>query len=720
MINEAEITKRLIQKLLRLGYLESDLQAEVPTNYGRRIDLVVYESSKPKVVFEIKSNINLPSLSETDEFRFHPTVRQAQSLSQEVNAPNFAIFDGEQILWFDVDEQEGRPRLLRNPILPTKSLSETTRTEDQKSQVLKMLFELNDIGFGYFDSVEMITHIGMAIFARLLSETGDQKLEKLLQTPNPDTYAMELGFPDLDLSKKDSYKLFYPQAFLVLDKINLLEIQESDFLSALENFIQHNANRLRVFYPILPTWIIQLMASFIGKINRNETVLDIYSVFGNGIAAISSFDTQARILSISSNGYSFLWDKLKRLILGLSQADGIFTRRTQFLEGYENPFAQQMDHIIVAPPFGGREKSAPRISYSEDVYLERALRWTKPGGSVIAIVPENLLFSRNREFIRQLITDTALIRAIISLEQFAPGTSIKASIIVLNKKSPGTSQKKIMMSNILGRDIEITSDFQKSIRRNKKIQLMLDAYKNYRYDQLEAKGKHYWFIPPEDLSIESWSVSKYDPSVEAEITSEFPVFPLHELVAFKKGAHLTLDKKGSISVIGPAAVRELEVDVSKLDKTTKENIPQNSKPVRANDILIHALGTYRGQSAIVERDFENTFVSRNIIVLRALTPNLIPEYLAIALNSHFVRRQLEDRATGSVIAQLTIRKLEDVLIPVPDLDIQKAIVEKVYAARQKITEIEHQVLVVQSALKEQQETLQSILDNIHMGGGEDD
>ena len=67
---------------------------------------------------------------------------------------------------------------------------------------------------------------------------------------------------------------------------------------------------------------------------------------------------------------------------------------------------------------------------------------------------------------------------------------------------------------------------------------------------------------------------------------------------------------------------------------------------------------------------------------------------------------------------LSVKKLNDLKIPVPDISIQRNIVDKVTNTSQKLLEIEQQALVVQSSLKERQSKLQSILDNIHLGGGE--
>jgi restriction endonuclease S subunit len=219
------------------------------------------------------------------------------------------------------------------------------------------------------------------------------------------------------------------------------------------------------------------------------------------------------------------------------------------------------------------------------------------------------------------------------------------------------------------------------------------------------------------LDDKCWAVDFYNPSVQIELNSEYPLYTLQDLAAIRKGSPLTLDKEGTIPVIGPGAIRSLFIDPSSLDRTTEIRIPPKSVVTQANDVLIHAVGPYRGQAALVEPDLINYLVSRNVIVLQDISPKVLPAYLATVLNSGFVRKQMEDKSTGAVLAQLSIRKLVDIKIPVPDLTTQNHIVDKVSSTRRKLIETEQQALVVQSALKEQQESLRSLLDNIHLSGG---
>jgi hypothetical protein len=308
---------------------------------------------------------------------------------------------------------------------------------------------------------------------------------------------------------------------------------------------------------------------------------------------------------------------------------------------------------------------------------------------------------------------------VISLEQFMPGTGVKASILVLDRRSSDNHPGRVMMCRIQGEDVRESLHLSTSILSNRRLREILDIYNSHIEDEPVSDDKGVWFVRWEDLDIKSFAVGYYEPERVLEATSQYPVFQLGELAQLRKGSPLTLDPQGQLLVIGPRAIRTLSIDPTELDRTSEERLPK--RPVRAqtNDILIHAVGPNRGQAAPVEADFDSLFVSRNVIIAYSVSPMVLPAFLAIALNSSFVKAQLEERATGSVIRQLSIRKLEDLRVPIPDLETQRSIIDQMSNTRRKLVEIEAQALVMQAALREQERNLQSILDNIHLGGGED-
>ena len=723
MDTEKSSYRILLSTLLNLGYPESSIHSDVTTLYGRRADLVVYEFDKPKIVFELKDPQRFSSITATleaeDKLKFDPTVRQAQQLAQEMSAPYFAVSDGITILWFDVDQETGRPRLLTNPILP--KFKDGVSEKITKKQILKILFDLADFSRGYLTTQEYSIRVGVVLLARLLAEKDDSKLEHLLLAEKSNLEEYDKVLRDLSTHSYENDVRFYAQAFFELNKIKLLEIPPADFVTAIDDFIQLAVGKHSFGEFKLSKWTSDFLARLL-LVNAPENLLDIYSNFGDGVYAINNLSKDVRIVSATSHSTSYVWDKVKRLILGLDTDDVIYTPRITTDEQIKvfKPTIKHYDKILVSPPFGGRPSLNEYIPFkkSEEIFIYLSLKLAKPGGRVVAVVPENLLFSSTSTSFRTYLSETAWVRAIISLEQFLPNLGIKASIIVVDKKSPKNQGGNILMSRITKKDIGLLADPDSSLLDSNHIKKILNLYEAHMHNKVLQSEESIWFTSTNELEGHSWAVDYYDPSSQIETNSEYPLFPLNQLASLRKGSPLTLDKNGALPVIGPGALRSFSIDSAKFDKTIEENLPKNPVVSQVKDILIHGVGTYRGQAALVEPGLENCFVSRNIIVLRDISTVVLPSYLVIALNSTFVQRQLEDRATGSVFSQFSVEKLKDLQIPVPSLEKQKWLIEKISATRQKLLEYEQQVLITQSALKEQQSTLQNILENIHLGGGE--
>jgi hypothetical protein len=711
---EVETIEQVKKHLVEIGYSLSVIDTEVRTLYGQRVDLVVYEFEKPKIVFEIKSDINLTHNLEADEVGFHPAVRQAQFFAQELGAPYFAISNGKTFWWFETDRVKGRPVLLSSPVISVTQ--EHDIIKDSKGLIIQVLWKLSDSVRSHLTPHEQLNFIGLALLARMLAEMGDRTLEKRLALSEAESQNIDTSFNEL-LYSQVSFP--YAQAFMMLDRVELLKIPANAFLDALDSFMLHllGSNPLSEFK--LPTWVTDLMAALL-QISPENLVLDMYSNLGDGVEAIGKVQEKARVLSVALNSTSVLWDKLKRAILGLEIHDVLRISSLYEYEKNQYWFAQQPNKIILSPPFNSRIPGEASKRTSDDMLLEVALRWVVPGGRIVVIVPENLLFSKNREPIRQIILEHAWIKAIISLEHIAPRANVKASLLVLERKSSISCDGNVMMSRIQEQhiqDIQQPKNSPLSFRDNTYISKLLYAFENHVNGTSVLNNEVAWFVPFQKLSLTTWAVSNYDPARGHESESLHPTKRLQELVTLRKGSQLTLNENGTLPVIGPGALRSLSIDPKKLDVTSADRL--TTHPVRAeiNDVLVHAVGPNRGQAAAVGPEFKGYFISRNIIILRVTSPDVLPAYLAIAMNNKFVKQQLDENSTGSVLQQLSIDKLNDILVPVPDIQTQMVIIESVTDAQNKLIEAEQQVLTAELALKAEQTNLQNII-NSSWGEGE--
>ena len=120
-----------------------------------------------------------------------------------------------------------------------------------------------------------------------------------------------------------------------------------------------------------------------------------------------------------------------------------------------------------------------------------------------------------------------------------------------------------------------------------------------------------------------------------------------------------------------------------LRRTAEENIQRTPIYVQAGDLVMNAVGPYRGATAVVPKEMADMLVSRNVIVIRPKSAVVLGDYLAAALNSEFVSRQIVQWSSGSVIEALTVNSMQNIVVPVPEMETQREIVAKVFEARDR-------------------------------------
>lgn len=94
--------------------------------------------------------------------------------------------------------------------------------------------------------------------------------------------------------------------------------------------------------------------------------------------------------------------------------------------------------------------------------------------------------------------------------------------------------------------------------------------------------------------------------------------------------------------------------------------------IAANDLLMPS----RGEEIAVFRPHPNligAFVGLDVYLIRPALRCVDPEFLFVALNDLYSVRQLKASATGGALPRIPKQALEDVLIPLPPMDKQRAI-----------------------------------------------
>ena len=96
--------------------------------------------------------------------------------------------------------------------------------------------------------------------------------------------------------------------------------------------------------------------------------------------------------------------------------------------------------------------------------------------------------------------------------------------------------------------------------------------------------------------------------------------------------------------------------------------------LKDGDVLFAAKGT-KNFAAVFENHNEPSVASTSFFVIRPADKEVFPQYLAWFLNNHTTQTLLKGQAIGTSIPSISKQVLENLEIPIPDIETQKAIVE---------------------------------------------
>jgi restriction endonuclease S subunit len=98
--------------------------------------------------------------------------------------------------------------------------------------------------------------------------------------------------------------------------------------------------------------------------------------------------------------------------------------------------------------------------------------------------------------------------------------------------------------------------------------------------------------------------------------------------------------------------------------------------VKENDVIIVARGAGSGsfRAAVFKGNDSNVIASVSVYIVRITSDQILPEFLALYLNSSNAQQDILDRVSGSYIKTIPRLKLEEVSIPMPSIAKQKSLI----------------------------------------------
>ena len=336
-----------------------------------------------------------------------------------------------------------------------------------------------------------------------------------------------------------------------------------------------------------------------------------------------------------------------------------------FADIYEKNFIdQKFDLILSLPAFGGRavvERGDFICRELEMVALENLASYITQEGRLVIVMPARITFAGMRVAdLRRFMQTTYKIEKISSLpEGVIPNTGIKTYMLEF---ASGTTE------NVIIRDLEVFGERRKTVP----------------IDNLGVANETEASID-EFKQMDSWNINKIFAELEQAI--EMDMFSVNTeylgkvAEVFRGKAITTRSEKGNVGVINISNIGEYELNIDGLEYIEEDRRIQ-TYILKAGDILMPARGTSIRTVVFDEQKFP-CIASANVIVIRPNNEVLDSVYLKIFLDSFSGKNLIESFQQGHGIMNVSHRDLNDMLVPVPQIDEQKQIAHKYIAAYKK-------------------------------------
>ena len=480
-------------------------------------------------------------------------------------------------MWLQTDSK-GRPRVLDNPIRPFHEGLPRRNNRPTRDEIVSVFRSLLDHFEAQSDWIIQDSKIALILLAHFSDVfLRDSGLKQALNTDlalevQRIAYAERFGIPPNELTDERSINT----AFDILQQDPFRNANASDILLAIDDvFLQ----RIRSLYSV-SRWLADALVTF-AELESTSSVLDVAANVGNILAAVHLTEPEAYVTGFARNPRNANWAQVQQAVLGNFQADIrasdilLASSKIDFKSG------GVPSHVITAPVMGERVKHLTStsqlyvegVTQLEDLLLESALNIVQPGGRVVFLIPEGLLFgSGKRSKVRKLLLSKSTLVAIISLENGAlkPFSGIRTSILILQNELP-SPEHEVFMSIVSDID-EIP--YPNSILNSTEIPELSDAlrdYKRWRSEKSFTTSSKSWAVPQSKLEIDNLSASRYQP-----LSSDFEPFEDSKLVKvsevcllIKRGSSIRLTG-GSVPLIGPATIRPMRLDEESLGRTSSD------------------------------------------------------------------------------------------------------------------------------------------------------
>ena len=611
---------------------------------------------------------------------------------------------------------------------------------DESAEVIEyneMIKSVSTIDFFPYPDMELITVVGAYILLILQEPLSEKKIDSsILKNSNLPNEVQEIISPYIS----DSF--FEMHLFSLINKFEKDEllafiIFSFDFNYYLKYHEKKNSYTYKSCYSLSDT-LLKLFLNIL-DIKDNDKVLNLYSDLGTFL--ITSFLHNPTITAYGSEDY-FLSDKLSILKASLfsnnikfentDKENGIVFYDTDeknmtTLEYFENRGSQKVDKIflnlsqifwnyknnIEEITISYRNKIKNNFKIENDILKDASLEWLfhillinqlKDNGKAISLVETNILFEPKNKNIRKYFIENGYIESIIYLpKNILIDYPFPLALIVFSKEN-----KKIKFIDAYkfckmeGFKIEFIDNYFKNPKiseiKEQNINIIIDTNVEKIMDLINNKKNI-----KESFSKKIEDIVKKDYNLVVTGNFEILVDILKKFkneIKFKdiiknivRGSQKTISKFKSEEetpyiYLSLSDINDGLIEFENIENYLKE-IPKNQEKffIKNNSILLSKYGSSPKLAIAQIPDDKKVIPSGNFIIIEVDEEKLNSWYLMSYFSSGFGSEKLKETYTEAKNDTISIRKLENIEIPVPPIKEQEKIAKEYRESLKKIEEM---------------------------------
>lgn len=163
-------------------------------------------------------------------------------------------------------------------------------------------------------------------------------------------------------------------------------------------------------------------------------------------------------------------------------------------------------------------------------------------------------------------------------------------------------------------------------------------------------------------------------------------------------SQIDITEDGEIPFVNAGHLNGRSIDFGEMNYISEEKYNKLSSGKFQKGDILYCLRGSLGKKAIVNNDV-NGAIASSLVIIRPDTNIISSDYLMMSLDSPAIREQLVKANNGSSQPNLSAASVRDYQIELPELSIQKKIVEKLVRVREVIDSRKQEILLLDNLIK---------------------